>query len=192
MIYYIKGKIEEKTPSFVVIDCGGVGYFIKISLYTYNQIQDKQEAKILTHFQIKEDSQTLFGFYEKKEKDLFELLISVSGVGGNTALVMLSALPPEELSNAIHKQQTAVLKGIKGIGAKISERIVLELKDRVERGVGEGVIEKAQENPLKKDAITALVNMGFSKAVIEPKLNAMLKENQAITLSELIKLAMKN
>lgn len=188
MIHYINGKIEEITPSFVVIDCGGVGYFIKISLYTYNQIKDKKEAKILTHFQVREDSQTLFGFAEKKEKDLFELLISVSGVGGSTALVMLSALPPVELSNAIQKQQIGVLKGIKGIGAKMSERIVLELKDKVEAHE-ENVV---QDDTLKKDAIMALVNMGFTKAIIEPKLTAILKENGAISLSDLIKLAMKN
>ena len=190
MIHYINGKIEEKTPSFVVIDCNGVGYFIKISLYTYNQIQDKAEAKILTHFQVREDSQTLFGFAEKKEKELFELLISVAGVGGNTALVMLSALPPQELSNAIQKQQIGVLKGIKGIGAKMSERIVLELKDKVE--AHEEAQNVVQADTLKKDAITALVNMGFTKAVIEPKLTAILKEKGAISLSDLIKLAMKN
>ncbi len=199
MIAYIQGQIAEKTPSHVTIDCGGVGYFIRISLYTYNQIQDKTQLKIHTYLQIKEDAHTLYGFAEIKEKQLFELLISVSGVGANTALMILSGLSPHELGEAIRQQKTPLLKAIKGIGAKTAERIILELKDKIpaEGGMNLSPAEmpalSSGADLLKKESIAALVNMGFNRAQIETKINALLKEKgDTLSLSEIIRLAMKN
>ena len=198
MFAYIQGNIAEKTPSHLIIDCGGVGYFIKISLYTYNQIQDKTAAKIYTFLQIKEDAHTLYGFAEMKEKTLFELLISVSGVGANTALVMLSGLSPAELGEAIRQQKTMLLKAIKGIGPKTAERIILELKDKIPADLGGGEVRgsvslSSAEDTLKKEALTALINMGFNRAQIEIKINLLVKEHgNTLSLSELIRLTMKN
>ncbi|MBX7241229.1 MAG: Holliday junction branch migration protein RuvA [Bacteroidia bacterium] len=198
MIAYIQGNLSEKTPSYIIVDCGGVGYLIKISLYTYNQIQNKTQVKIHTFLQIKEDAHTLYGFAELKEKSIFELLISVSGVGANTALMMLSAMSPAEIGEAIRLQKTNLLKAIKGIGAKTAERIILELRDKIPADIGgvevkEAVISSSAEDTLRKEAMAALVNMGFNKALVETKINALVKEHgSSISLSELIRLTMKN
>lgn len=198
MIAYIQGNLSEKTPSYIIVDCGGVGYLIKISLYTYNQIQDKTQVKIHTFLQIKEDAHTLYGFAELKEKIIFELLISVSGVGANTALMMLSAMSPAEIGEGIRLQKTNLLKAIKGIGAKTAERIILELRDKIPADIGgaevkEMVVSSSAEDTLRKEAMAALVNMGFNKALVETKINALVKEHgSSISLSELIRLTMKN
>ncbi|MFN0200250.1 MAG: Holliday junction branch migration protein RuvA, partial [Bacteroidia bacterium] len=131
MIAYIEGKIAHKEPTHVVIDCHGVGYFIKISLHTYTQVQNLESVKLHTYFQVREDAHILYGFFDIKEKNLFEHLLSVSGIGGNTALTMLSATSAGELSSLIRTQNVLQLKRIKGIGQKTAERIVLELKDKL-------------------------------------------------------------
>lgn len=198
MIAYIEGKCAEKAPTHVIIDCGGVGYFIKISLNTYAQITDAPTLKLHTYLQIREDAHTLYGFADLKEKTLFELLISVSGVGSNTALMVLSGLSPAELSAAIRQQKTAVLKGIKGIGAKTAERVILELKDKIPVLEGEATSLKPSAPGLvidsrkKEEALQALVGLGFNKQQMEAKVNDILqREGESISLSDLIKMAMK-
>lgn len=198
MIAYIQGKLAEKTPAYVVIDCGGVGYFIKISLHTYGQIKDSETLKLHTFYQVREDAHVLYGFADLKEKNVFELLISVSGIGGNTALTILSGMSPSELGEAIRSQKTNVLKGIKGIGPKTAERMVLELKDKITPNIAEGgnsagsISSPQKDNRKKEEALTALTQLGFSRSQMELKINDILKKQEDINLSDLIRLAMKN
>lgn len=202
MIAYIEGNIAEKTPTYVIIDCNGLGYFIKISLHTFAQIKDAARTKLHTYLQIKEDAHTLYGFAETKEKNLFELLISVSGVGANTAIAMLSSVSPGEIADAIRGQKLAILKSIKGIGAKTAERIILELKDKIpadlgstnDSGIGVSPISPASpSSQLADEALRALMGLGFNRAQMESKIADILKKSgDNLTLSDLIKMAMKN
>lgn len=202
MIAYIEGKIAEKAPTHCIIACGGLGYLVKTSLFTYNQIRELEQVKLLTFFQVREDAQVLYGFYSLKEKKLFEHLISVSGIGGNTALTILSGTSPQEIIDAIKLKNTNLLKGIKGIGAKTAERIIVELKDKVladfadEQG-GETLSLSAQdsadegEKAKKSEAVAALVMLGLPRNQVEAKVQAVLRKNPDITLSNLIKEAMR-
>jgi Holliday junction DNA helicase RuvA len=195
MIAYLSGKIAHKEPTHVVIDCHGIGYFVKISLQTYTQIQHEESVKLHTYFQVREDAHVLYGFFELKEKALFEHLLSVSGVGGNSALTILSGMSPVEIANAIHQQNFTLLKKIKGIGQKTAERIVLELKDKV---VPES-IDAAKNSAISgldmekySQAIQALTTLGFVRTQIEPRVTQILKEtNNEITIQDLIKRAMR-
>lgn len=199
MIAYIRGKVDQIDPTFVVLDCQGIGYFIHISLHTYSVIQHKPEIKIYTHFQVREDAQILYGFADPKEKKIFELLISISGIGGNTAMMILSGTGMEELQLAIQQEDLNTLKRIKGIGAKTAGRIVLELKDkikweeidaRVEGGSGISGISDRQK---KQEAITALVNLGLPKGAMEKRVNQIIQEKgKSVSIEEIIKLALRN
>jgi Holliday junction DNA helicase RuvA len=203
MIAYIEGKLAEKAPTHVVIDCNGVGYFIKISLHTFQGMQEEEgRVKLLTHLQVREDAHTLYGFAEKKEQDVFLLLISVSGVGANTALSILSHSSPEELAEAIHAQKVNSLKNIKGIGQKTAERIVLELKDKISQDLlGGNIGNKSQHTPShvsvqeakkKDEAILALTQLGFNRAQMEARITELLQvHGNDIAISELIRLAMR-
>lgn len=199
MIAYIDGKLAEKAPTHVVIDCNGVGYLIKISLHTYGQIQQAvDKLKLYTYYQVREDAHVLYGFAEIKEKNLFELLISVSGIGGNTALTILSGMSPSELGEAIRSQKTNVLKGLKGIGPKTAERMVLELKDKIspELTEGSGSTTSTASSPVKdarkkEEAVTALVQLGFNRTQVEAKVNDILKKQPDIAIADLIRMAMK-
>jgi holliday junction DNA helicase RuvA len=199
MIAYIDGKLAEKAPTHVVIDCNGVGYLIKISLHTYGQIQQAvDKLKLYTYYQVREDAHVLYGFAEMKEKNLFELLISVSGIGGNTALTILSGMSPSELGEAIRSQKTNVLKGVKGIGPKTAERMVLELKDKIspELTEGAGSITGTASTPVKdarkkEEAVTALVQLGFNRTQVEAKVNDILKKQPDMAIADLIRMAMK-
>lgn len=201
MIAYIEGNIAEKKPTHVIIDCNGLGYWIKISLHTFAQIKDASHTKLHTYLQIREDAHSLYGFAEQKEKNLFELLIGVSGVGANTAIAMLSSISPGEIADAIRGQKLAILKGIKGIGAKTAERIILELKDKIpadlgsanDSGTSVSAMPITATSSLAEEALRALMGLGFNRAQMETKLNEILKKSDGnLTLSELIKLAMKN
>ena len=202
MIAYIEGNIAEKTPTYVIIDCNGLGYFIRISLHTFSHIKDASRTKLHTYLQIREDAHTLYGFAEMPEKNLFELLIGVSGVGSNTAITMLSSVSPGELADAIRGQKLPILKSIKGIGAKTAERIILELKDKMpadlgsanEAGIGGSPAVKASpSSQLAEEALRALMGLGFNRAQMETKLAEILKKSEGdLSLSDLIKMAMKN
>ncbi|MDH5608193.1 MAG: Holliday junction branch migration protein RuvA [Cyclobacteriaceae bacterium] len=194
MIVYLDGKLVVKDPTHLVMDVNGIGYELKISLITYAAVKALDRAKIHTHFLVKEDAQTLFGFSEISEKKRFLDLISISGVGPSTALMILSSLSPEELQSAIVQESFQVIQSVKGVGAKTAQRIVLELKDKLKK---EGLLDRAIElmpridNTLKNEALSALTTLGISKPAAEKTVLAILKENGDLKLEELIKLALK-
>ena len=191
MYAFISGKVTEKTPAYVVIDNHGIGYFINITLNTFTAIGEKEEVKLYTHTQILEDAHNLFGFYSQKERDLFELLISVSGVGCNTARLILSSLTVNELSNAIANDDVKTIQAVKGIGVKTAQRIVIDLKDKLKKSDFQTEIFDTPNNTIKAEALSALTILGFSKAAIEKALDKLLKQMPDATVETLIKEALK-
>ena len=188
MYAYITGKVAEKSPTYVVLDNQGIGYLINITLNTFTAIGEKEEVRLFTHEQILEDAHHLFGFYSAKERDLFELLISVSGVGCNTARLILSSLTVNELSTAIVNDDVKTIQAVKGIGAKTAQRIVVDLHDKVGK-LEAGGDEKspAGYNTLKDEALSALMVLGFNKTSIEKTLDKLLKQMDNPTVEDLIK-----
>jgi len=193
MYAYLRGKFTLKNPAQVYIDVNGVGYEVNISLNTYAQIQHKEEGQLFTHLQVKEDGHTLFGFFDKSEKDLFIQLISVSGIGAATARMMLSHMKPEEITRAILQGNVRLLESIKGIGKKTAERLVLELKDKVGKLAGDVNTATLQGNSLQQDALNALIALGISKSQAESSLQKINSTEPGVTnLEELIKKALKS
>ncbi len=192
MIAQINGRLIEKTPTYVIIDCGGVGYQLNISLNTYSKIGDKEACLLFTHFVVREDAQLLYGFKEKSERELFQLLISVSGVGSSTAMMILSSLSPKETKSAIMLGDTPTLQRVKGIGAKSAQRIIVDLKDKVVKLDGAEDISASPSNTMKEEALSALVMLGFSKKPAEKALTKILSGGEEFTLEELIKRTLKN
>ena len=193
MLDYIKGTIEEATPAYVVLDNRGMGYMLNISLTTYEILQraGRGEVKVYVYEAIREDAHWLYGFAEKRERDLFELLISVSGVGTNTARMILSSLPPQELESAIASGNAASLKSVKGVGAKTAQRIIVDLKDKI-NVVGTSLIDKVpMSNEVYEEAMAALTMLGFTKQATQKVLNSLFKENPAMKVEEAIKKALK-
>lgn len=193
MLDYIKGTIEEATPAYVVLDNRGMGYMLNISLTTYEILQraGRGEVKVYVYEAIREDSHVLYGFAEKRERELFELLISVSGVGTNTARMILSSLPPQELESAIASGNAASLKSVKGVGAKTAQRIIVDLKDKI-NVVGTSLIDKVpMSNEVYEEAMAALTMLGFTKQATQKVLNSLFKENPAMKVEEAIKKALK-
>lgn len=193
MITYLKGPIAHKNPSFVVIEAGGIGYHVNISLYTYTKIEKSETVKLLTHFHVKEDAQVLFGFFDEQERRLFQLLISVSGVGPATALVVLSSMNPEEVRANIIGENVAAIKQVKGIGPKTAQRIILDLKDKLVKESGESpTMMVTQNNTQREEALSALVNLGFPRTSVQRALNRVLTASPNTNTSEqLIKLALR-
>lgn len=202
MIDYIKGELAELTPAQAVIEAAGVGYTLNISLNTYTAIQGKKDVKLFVHESLvtggRDDSYTLFGFASKQERDLYRLLISVSGVGANTARMILSAASPADLSNAIASGNERLLKGVKGIGLKTAQRIIVDLKDKVvvlgiaqEVTVGEGGSTVAVNNEVMDEAVSALTMLGFSPAPSAKVVKALLEENAAMPVEQVVKEALK-
>lgn len=195
MISYIKGQITQKNPAFVVVEAAGIGYHINISLNTYSAIEALSEAKLLTHLHIKEDAHTLYGFAEEAERSLFVHLLSVTGIGPNTARILLSAMNPEEARTAIVSEDINAFNKVKGIGPKTAKRIILDLKDKmVKDGGGTDISLEtlATNTSLRDQALQALVALGFPKIQVQKSLNMILKERQVTSVEELIKLALKN
>jgi len=195
MITYLKGKITEKNPAYIVVETGGgVAYIVHISLNTFSQIKDLDEVKILTHYIVKEDAHALYGFFDEQERVIFQLLISISGIGANTARMMLSSLSVKELAGAIMVGNVAIIQAIKGIGAKTAQRVIIELKDKIGK-ISD--IEKTENfsdlyNNNKKEALSALSLLGFSKSSAENALDKIIKsEGINLTVEELIKHALK-
>ncbi|MFK7797483.1 MAG: Holliday junction branch migration protein RuvA [Aureispira sp.] len=191
MIAYIKGKLTQKTPTEVLIEtAAGLGYRVFISLNTYNKIAQQTEITLLTHFLVKEDSQTLYGFAEQDERSIFELLISVSGVGPSTARILLSTLSPAEVRQAIVSENIAALKSAKGIGPKAAKRLILELKDKVLKGSGAQSAAIATtltvDNTVREEALSALVALGFNKTTVQKALNRILKTTPTIKDSSVL------
>lgn len=192
MITYLRGNITQKTPTYIVIEAAGVGYLVHISLHTFSQIEKKEEVKILTHLNIKEDSHSLYGFAEETERSLFRHLISVSGIGPNTAQIMLSSLNPDELRSAIIGEQEQVFRAVKGIGPKMAKRIILDLKDKLVKDSGDLPLTfPSQNNTIREEALSALVALGFQKIAVQKALNQLLKDQSIQSVEQLIKLALR-
>ena len=197
MIEYIRGELIETTPTLAVIDCNGIGYGIHISLNTYSAIQGKKNIKLYIHEAIREDAHVLFGFSTKQERELFLLLISVSGIGGNTARMILSALSPTELCNVISSGNEKLLKGVKGIGLKTAQRIIVDLKDKIATTSGLEAISgsvttlPSAHSEVYDEAIAALTMLGFAQAPSQKVVTGILKEEPDLTVEKVIKLALK-
>lgn len=197
MIEYVRGELAELTPAMVVVDCNGVGYAANISLNTYAAIQGKKECKLYIHEAIREDAYVLFGFADKQERELFLLLISVSGIGGNTARMILSALSPSELINVISNENANLLKSVKGIGLKTAQRIIVELKDKMKTGsvaaatAGTGTLITPESTQVQDEAVSALTMLGFPQAPSQKVVLAILKEEPNAQVEQVIKLALK-
>ena len=195
MYEYITGRLSELYPTEAIVECGGFGYRIQISLCTYTKIQKSgsESVKLYLHHHLREEEEDFYGFYDKAERELFLLLISVSGIGPNTARMMLSSMTTEELSAAILTQDTNKIKSVKGIGLKTAQRVILELKDKIGKSSESGFTfeEVPAAAPAKEEALSALVLLGFAKPAAEKALNSVLKEFPAASLEELIKKALK-
>jgi Holliday junction DNA helicase RuvA len=192
MIDYIKGKITELTPTFVVVENNGIGYHVSISLSTFTRLEGKEEYKILVHEVIREDSHQLFGFGDKEEREIFRLLISVTGVGASTARMMLSSLNSAEIEKAIIGSDVNTLKSIKGIGLKTAQRIIVDLKDKLGKPSGTGEIFAFTDNTKREEALSALVMLGFGKSAVLKVLDSIMKEDKNLTVENLIKKALKS
>jgi Holliday junction DNA helicase RuvA len=193
MYAYLQGKFTHKTPAQIYIDVNGIGFEVNVSLNTYSAIQKLHEGKLFTYLQIKEDGHTLYGFFEKEEKDIFLLLISVSGVGASTARMMLSSVRPDEIAAAIIQGNVKLLESVKGIGKKTAERLVLELKDKVgKQAIGTSGTSFAVANSIEQDALIALTSLGIAKAQAEQAIQKIMRNETAINnLEELIKKSLK-
>lgn len=192
MFEYIKGSIADLTPTYIIVDCGGVGYYVNISLQTYSSIEGKKDALVYLHQVIREDAHLLFGFASKEERDLFRLLISVSGVGANTARVILSSMSAIEIQKVIMQADVNALKQIKGIGLKTAQRIVVDLKDKVSgKDLESAQLFTSINNTTRQEALSALVMLGFNKAAAEKVLDQLLKVESNQSVEGLIKLALK-
>jgi Holliday junction DNA helicase RuvA len=192
MYEYIKGVVAELTPTYVVVEAGGVGYAVNISLQTYSSVGSLKEVQLWTHHIVREDAELLFGFFEKEEREIFRLLIGVSGIGPNTARMILSSLTSGEVRTAIMQDDIRKLQSIKGIGMKTAQRLVVELKDRIIKTVGTATLPGGVSVAgLHEEALSALVLLGFAKAPADKVLTGLLREKQQITLEDLIKAALK-
>jgi Holliday junction DNA helicase RuvA len=192
MIDYIKGTITQMNPTFITIETGGIGYFINISVSTFSKLEGKPEGRILIHEVIREDSHLLFGFADSSERDIFRLLISVTGVGANTARMMLSSISPEEIEKAILGSDVNILKSVKGIGLKTAQRIIVDLKDKVGKHAGSGEIFAFSDNTSREEALSALVMLGFAKNAVSKVLDIIVREEKNLTVEDMIKRALKN
>lgn len=193
MIHHINGKLIEKNPTYVIIECHGVGYHINISLHTYGQIGNNEACKLLTHLSIKEDAHTLYGFFTNNERQLFLQLISVNGVGTSTAQMILSSMPPEEVISCIANEDARSLQAVKGIGAKTAQRVIIDLKDKVGKiDTDSGVeITATSHNTQRNEALSALITLGFDRSKSNKVLDKLLKDNAETSLEELVKAALK-
>ena len=193
MIEYIRGGIAELSPATAIIDCNGLGYGVNISLNTYAAIQGKKECKLYIYEAIREDAYVLYGFADKQERELFLLLISVSGIGGNTARMILSALSPSELINVISTENATLLKTVKGIGLKTAQRVIVDLKDKIKTGNAGtiGTLVSAANVQVQEEAVAALTMLGFAQAPSQKVVLAILKEEPSAPVEQVIKLALK-
>lgn len=192
MINHIKGKLVEKNPTFVVIDTNGVGYLLNISLNTYSQLPEDEAIYLYTHLSIKEDSHTLYGFISQTEREIFRLLISVSGVGPSIARTMLSSMTTEEIQRAIASDNVSMIQSVKGIGSKTAQRLLIDLKDKISKTYAVDEVSSTQSNTNKNEALSALEVLGFTKKHSEKVLDKILLEDKTISVEILIKKALKN
>ncbi|RZJ65696.1 MAG: Holliday junction branch migration protein RuvA [Flavobacterium sp.] len=192
MIAHIQGRLVEKTPTEVIIDCNGVGYQINISLHTYSLLPATENVRLYTYLQIKEDAHTLFGFVEKSEREIFKLLLSVSGIGAGIARTMLSSLDPKQIIQALAVGDLGTIQSIKGIGTKTAQRAILDLKDKVLKVYDLDEVSVSANNTNKDEALSALEVLGFNKKLAEKAVERVVKENPGATVETIIKSALKN
>jgi Holliday junction DNA helicase RuvA len=192
MIAHLQGKLVEKNPTEVIIDCNGVGYHVNISLHTYSLLPNSDAIKLFTYLQIKEDSHTLFGFVEKSEREIFKMLLSVSGIGASIARTMLSSLEPKQIIQAIASADVVTIQKIKGIGSKTAQRVILDLKEKVLKLYDLDEVSMIQNNTNKDEALSALEVLGFVRKSSERVVEKIVKENPEATVENIIKLALKN
>ena len=192
MIAFLRGNFVIKNPAQVIVDVNGVGYECHISLNTFSAINNKTNGQLFTYLHLTENNQTLYGFAEASEKELFTQLISVSGVGAATARMMLSGMRPDEIIKAIVQSNARLLESIKGIGRKTAERLVLELKDKLSKNLNENLLTSVAAHPVETDALNALVSLGIARPVAEQAIKKVTASNEDIVLEDLIKKALKN
>ena len=192
MITHLRGRLVEKTPTGVVIECNGVGYFVNISLNTFSQLPDNENIFLLTYLQVKEDSHQLFGFINSNERDIFKLLISVSGIGTNTARTMLSSLTPKQIRDGISSEDVALIQSVKGIGLKTAQRVIIELRDKILKVYGFDETISDLNNTKKDEALSALEVLGFSKKQSDRVVVNILKNIPDASVELIIKEALKN
>ncbi|HSN47525.1 MAG TPA: Holliday junction branch migration protein RuvA [Flavobacterium sp.] len=192
MIAHLQGKLVEKSPTHVIIDCGGVGYHVNISLHTYSLLPATDFIKLFTHLQIKEDAHTLFGFVEKSEREIFKLLLSVSGIGASIARTMLSSLDPKQITNAIASGDVVTIQSIKGIGSKTAQRVILDLKEKVLKLYDLDEVSMSQNNTNRDEALSALEVLGFVRKASERIVEKIVKEAPDSSVEYIIKQALKN
>ena len=192
MITQIRGRLVEKNPTEVVVDCNGVGYLLHISLNTFSSLPNDEAVVLYTHLSIREDAHTLFGFISKTEREVFKLLISVSGVGPSIARTMCSSMTSEEIQQAIATENVALIQSVKGIGAKTAQRVIVDLKDKILKTFDIDEVSASTSNTNKEEALSALEVLGFNKKQSDKVISNILKENPEATVENLIKLALKN
>lgn len=191
MIDYITGTVTELNPAFVVVECNGIGYSINISLNTYAALEKDVSCRILIHESIREDAYILFGFATADERDLFRQLITVNGVGAGTARMMLSSVAPADLREAIISGDVAILKGVKGIGLKTAQRIIVDLKDKIGKHAGSGEILAFSDNTSREEALSALVMLGFARNSVSKVIDNILREDRKLQVEEIVRKALK-
>ena len=192
MITHISGKLVEKSPTNVVVDCNGIGYFIHISLHTFSQLTNEEHVKLLTNFQVKEDAQQLYGFATSAEREIFRLLISVSGIGTNTARTMLSSLTPKQVREGIATEDVALIQSVKGIGLKTAQRVIIDLKDKVLKIYDIDETVALSNNTNKDEALSALEVLGFAKKQSDRVVAKIIAQQPDATVEIIIKEALKN
>ena len=192
MIHHLKGKLVEKNPTHVIIECGGVGYFVNISLNTFSKLPEQENISVFTHLQVKEDSHTLFGFVEKSEREIFRLLLSVSGIGSSIARTMLSSMSPSQVRDAIANGDVASIQAVKGIGAKTAQRVILDLRDKVLKVYDIDELSLSTNNTNKDEALSALEVLGFARKQSERVVDKVLGQDASLSVEDIIKLALKN
>jgi|TARA_B100001093_G_scaffold169612_1_gene162381 Holliday junction DNA helicase RuvA len=190
MITQIKGKLVEKTPTQVVVDCNGIGYEVNISLYTFSSLSSDENIKLFTHLQVREDAHILYGFFTVLERAVFRLLISVSGIGTSTARTMLSSLTPSEIQQAIGTEDVATIQGVKGIGLKTAQRVIIELKDKIKSLQGTDEIPVFKSNTIKEETLSALEVLGYSRKASEKVVDKLIQGDPDSSVEELIKSAL--
>jgi len=192
MIAHIQGKLVEKNPTDVVIDCGGVGYHINISLHTYSLLPNSDQIKLFTYLQVKEDAHTLFGFFEKSEREIFKMLLSVSGIGASIARTMLSSLEPKQIIQAIASGDVGTVQSIKGIGVKTAQRVILDLQDKVLKLYDLDEVSMILNNTNRDEALSALEVLGFVRKTSEKVVEKIIKEDPDASVESIIKKALKS
>jgi len=191
MYEFIEGEFVEKSPAHLIVKAAHLAYYIHISVYTYSELSQQSSGRIYLHFVVREDAQLLYGFSSREEREMFRSLISVSGVGANTARLILSSLTPGEVSQAILAGNVTVLQGIKGIGAKSAQRIIVDLRDKIGKGAGIDDLIISQDNTTREEALSALVALGFPKKTVEKILTRILSEQPELSVEEVVKSALK-